>query len=203
MAEKQNSISTRILKSAETLFFKFGYSKATADEIAREAGVSKRTLYKYFNGKQLILEELVNTRLNFISSQMNIILESEHDFPEKLKNLMAVVTETIKDISLDFLDDLRRSLPAVWQKIYDYRKELVEKYYTKILVEGKKTGHFKPDLNIGVAVLLMINSMDLIINPPASGTFSPEIEQHIPVLSQEMFDELMNMIYNGILVKTT
>ncbi len=201
MIAESNNISNRILNSAKQLFFRYGYTKATTDEIAKEAGISKRTLYKYYPGKLQILESLIDIKLNYIHEQMNIITDSDMDFPDKLKSVMSIVAETLKEISREFLEDIRKSVPRVWKKIYNYRKELVEKYYTKILIEGKKSGHFKPEVNTCVAVLLMVNSMELIINPPEKGSLPEDLEHSIPMHSEELFDELLSLIYNGVLIK--
>ncbi|MFW5793157.1 MAG: TetR/AcrR family transcriptional regulator [Bacteroidota bacterium] len=201
--EDNNLISRRILNSAENLFFRYGFSKSTADEIAQEAGISKRTLYKYFGSKVIILEKLINYKLNYIHEQMQLILNSDYDFPEKLKQVMGIVADTLTYVSRDFLEDIRKSVPEVWMKIFDYRKELVEKYYTRILIEGKNAGHFKKDLNTGVAVLLMISAMDLIINPPPKGYLPPDLEKQVPLDSSVLFDEMLSLIYDGILTNNT
>ncbi|MBS4012659.1 MAG: TetR/AcrR family transcriptional regulator [Bacteroidetes bacterium] len=197
--EDKNTISSRILNSASVMFFKYGYSKSTADEIAREAGVSKRTMYKYYPGKSNILEHLIDMKISILHQQMQDILNSDFDFPEKLKKSVSTVTATLQEINRDFLDDIRKSVPEIWQKISDYKKELVEKYYTKILFEGKKSGHFKENINIGVAVLLMMNAMELILNPPAKGGLPEELEKHVPAKAEVLFDEVLELIYNGIL----
>ena len=38
-----------ILKAAKKLFSKFGFKKVSMDEIAREAGVTKKTVYANFS----------------------------------------------------------------------------------------------------------------------------------------------------------
>jgi AcrR family transcriptional regulator len=48
----------QILSLAKKRFERFGYNKTTVDEIANDAGVSKRTLYQEFESKEKILQEL-------------------------------------------------------------------------------------------------------------------------------------------------
>lgn len=199
MPIKNILIYNRVINSSEKLFSKYGFSKCTADEIAKEAGISKRTMYKYFKGKVAILEELINIRLNFIHEQMHLILGAHDDFPEKLKKIMGVVAESLKYVNRNFLEDIRRSVPDVWLKLSDYKKELVKTYYTKILIEGQKAGHFKKNINIGVAVLLMNSVFEHIINPPAQGYLPSEMEKEIPFESTVLFDKMITLIYEGIL----
>jgi AcrR family transcriptional regulator len=49
---------TQILTLAKKKFERFGFNKTTVDEIARDASISKRTLYQEFENKEKILEEL-------------------------------------------------------------------------------------------------------------------------------------------------
>jgi len=49
----------QIIEGARAVFLSQGFDRASMDEIARAAGVSKGTLYVYFNGKQRLFEELI------------------------------------------------------------------------------------------------------------------------------------------------
>ncbi|MEM9132718.1 MAG: TetR/AcrR family transcriptional regulator [Actinomycetota bacterium] len=49
----------RILDAASDLFVRFGYDKATVDEIARAAGVSKGMIYLHAASKQDLLEKVI------------------------------------------------------------------------------------------------------------------------------------------------
>jgi AcrR family transcriptional regulator len=53
-SEKRN----QVLTLAKRRFERFGFTKTTVDEIAKDAGISKRTLYQEFESKEKILEEL-------------------------------------------------------------------------------------------------------------------------------------------------
>jgi AcrR family transcriptional regulator len=48
-----------ILEAARKLFQRYGYRKTTMDEVARDAGITKPTVYSYFKGKKDILISLV------------------------------------------------------------------------------------------------------------------------------------------------
>lgn len=48
----------QVLEGARTVFLRDGYEGASVDDIAREAGVSKATLYSYFPDKRLLFVEI-------------------------------------------------------------------------------------------------------------------------------------------------
>ena len=48
----------QVLDGARTVFLRDGFERASVDDIAREAGVSKATLYAYFPDKRLLFMEI-------------------------------------------------------------------------------------------------------------------------------------------------
>lgn len=50
----------QVLEGARTVFMRDGYERASVDDIAREAGVSKATLYAYFPDKRLLFLEIAS-----------------------------------------------------------------------------------------------------------------------------------------------
>jgi AcrR family transcriptional regulator len=55
---RQGRKVTQVLDGARTVFLRDGFEGASVDEIAREAGVSKATLYSYFPDKRLLFMEV-------------------------------------------------------------------------------------------------------------------------------------------------
>ena len=53
----------QIINAARELFKNYGFKKVSMDEIARKAGVTKRTVYKYFASKQDLLKSFINEEL--------------------------------------------------------------------------------------------------------------------------------------------
>ena len=55
---RQGRKIAQVLEGARTIFMRDGFEGASVDEIAREAGVSKATLYSYFPDKRLLFMEV-------------------------------------------------------------------------------------------------------------------------------------------------
>jgi TetR/AcrR family transcriptional repressor of mexJK operon len=54
----------QILEAATGLFLAHGYLGTSMDEVAARAGVSKQTVYKHFEGKEKLFEEIVTTTVD-------------------------------------------------------------------------------------------------------------------------------------------
>ena len=53
----------QIIEAARRLFHQFGFKKVSMDEIAKEAGVTKRTIYMYFESKEELLKYFIQEEI--------------------------------------------------------------------------------------------------------------------------------------------
>lgn len=70
----------RIARSASELFVDVGYEAVTMEQIAARAGVSKRTLYKYFPVKEAILAHQLESELARDVARLDIRLDERAGF---------------------------------------------------------------------------------------------------------------------------
>lgn len=96
----------QIIEATRKLFYKYGFKRVSMDEIARESGVTKRTVYMYFNSKEEILKYFIN---------------------EEVQNMKKII-EDVEKQNLEFLD-------SVHQVIYKLLKYKHERKFLKIIVE--------------------------------------------------------------------
>jgi AcrR family transcriptional regulator len=57
--ERREARARRILDAASTLILRYGYDKTTIEDIAREAGVGKGTLYLHWNTREALFAALI------------------------------------------------------------------------------------------------------------------------------------------------
>jgi len=72
-------VRERIISYAREHFMHEGFSKVTLDEIATELGMSKKTLYKYFEDKEDLLRAGIEENLRNIAREIDAISTSEGD----------------------------------------------------------------------------------------------------------------------------
>jgi len=78
-----------ILQAARDVFFSSGFSRATIDDVAACAEVSKGTVYLYFESKETILAHLVLEGLDLLSEQLETAYAPKKDLPvdERIRRL--------------------------------------------------------------------------------------------------------------------
>lgn len=81
-----------ILISARELFTNYGYKKVSVDAIAKNANVTKKTVYSYFNDKESLLKSLIEEEL----MQMKNIITKYSDETDFFEGVNKVLYELLK-----------------------------------------------------------------------------------------------------------
>src|SRR3990167_3096833 len=78
----------KILYFTHAKFITEGFYKTTMDEIARDLQISKKTIYKHFDSKELLLEEVCSMRIGFMHEKIDEIVDSDDDTVTKFLKMI-------------------------------------------------------------------------------------------------------------------
>ncbi len=87
----------RIKKVALELVVQKGYGGASISAIAKEANVAEGYLYRYYNGKQDLIIDLLYSRINVLVEMLEKFINSCNDVKEIIKRLYKKIFEIAKD----------------------------------------------------------------------------------------------------------
>lgn len=80
-----------IMDSASKLFFEVGYHETGMDDIAKQIGVTKGTLYLYFNSKEELLNETCKRNMTLVEESLNSTISG--DFVESIEHFFETELE--------------------------------------------------------------------------------------------------------------
>jgi AcrR family transcriptional regulator len=116
----RNTIKERIFESALKLFSEKGYLGATTREIAKHAGIAELTLFRHFNTKEKLFQEVIN-KYSFLPTLKNLLLEvASLSYEEALKIIAKRFLENLsfkKDLIRIMLSEMHR-YPEQTQQVY-------------------------------------------------------------------------------------
>lgn len=144
----------QVIEGARMVFLRDGFEGASVDEIAREAGVSKATLYSYFPDKRVLFIEVATTECRR-QADMHM---AEVDLSEPPSVLLPRAGRKILDFMLsDFGQSVYRiavaeseRFPELGRKFYDTGPKLVRERLAIYLRAAVDRGELKID-DIGLA----------------------------------------------------
>lgn len=137
-----------ILNKASVLFFKYGFKIITMDDIASKLCISKRTIYKHFETKEILVVECVLYLLESFSKEVADIEILNKDPLERIILIYKKSFEFLKYFKPSFLDGLKRYYPSAFNQFEKYKINLVTETIYKLLNDAKNSGFIKEGVNL-------------------------------------------------------
>lgn len=153
------SIEDRIVKSASELFLKYGLRNVTMDDIANNLGISKKTLYKYYQNKN---EIVVNATIYSIKCHQNeqdkIVSQSSNAIDEMLQ-IMNYAKNLFTQMHATFILELNKYFPLAWKHFLKHKEDFIQKKIKNNLQRGIREGLYRSDINVVVITKLRMDQM--------------------------------------------
>jgi AcrR family transcriptional regulator len=88
-------LDRRIVDAALACYSRFGVRKSTLEDIAREAGVSRATIYRYFPSKDALLRVVISQEISRILGRFQAELSSDGPLSHRLAGAILVLEEEL------------------------------------------------------------------------------------------------------------
>jgi AcrR family transcriptional regulator len=151
----------KILDTAEGMFRKYGIRSVTMSDLARQLGMSKKTLYVHLENKRDLISKIMASH---IDREQQMILKCKAESENALDEMMRIslqVQETIKSINPSILFDLRKYHYPIWEQFEVFRKDFIYNIMRENMERGKEEGIYRADLNSDVISRIYISTVEL------------------------------------------
>jgi len=191
-----DEIKTRewILERSTDRFLSRGFSNFTMDDIARDAGVSKKTLYRLIPSKQGLIMMVLNRQIEIMEKKQQAVLESPSmDFKDRLEALFRIVSDFYSRIRVESFRDMVKFSPELWEMIRLRRAEALDGII-RLLEKGRVDGHIRNDISPGFLGRYFHSTIDSLLTPR---TMMEE-----DMTPNQLLDITWSLIFHGIQVST-
>lgn len=187
--EKPISSKEKIIQAAQREFMQFGYTKVTVDEVAKAAGVSKKTIYQYFNSKEDIFWEVLQCRKSEKMDMFQDIYDLDIDFLEKMRLIGYRNAKDLTNAPITFLKDLKRNAPELSLKVEELRRDSIVKVFEDFYTRGLNENYFRKDIPIKIVSEMYYAMMNHMF------TIAIDSNQHS---MEELYDYLSMIFFEGV-----
>lgn len=161
-------VRARIVAEARRHFLQHGFRGVTMSDLASELGMSKKTLYAHFLTKIELVEAVLRNKFDTIESDLaSINTASSTDFLAALQQMLACVQKHTDEVKPSFIRDVQRASPELFQFVEGRRRDLIQRYFGALFIEGRKRGMVRKDVPIEVIVAVLLAATQAIVNPRA------------------------------------
>lgn len=182
----------RILDTARRAFLAHGFDGTTMDELAGELGMSKKTLYLAFSGKEAMADALVAAKMAAVTSGIDAIMANpDAGFSARARLVLDHVMTELSSVSPIFLRDLQRSMPHIYRRIENVRRNVVPELWGRLIREGQAEGLVRDDVDPAFASEVMLHAVQGILHP---GTLD-----RLHLTPRQAFAKTTNLLLGGML----
>ena len=179
-----------ILKTALRLFRLYGLRAVTMDDIAKDAGMSKKTLYTWFNDKNAMVDALYRSIISIVDHHLNKIQAEEKNVVIRYVRIIDLALSAGDFVTDKVMQELKKYNPTTWKKLQYFTEKKLVTAIAGCIEEGSTQQYFQPIFNSNVMAMLCLSELD----------FLNEVQQkNIPALSiAETRQQLTRHLLNGI-----
>ncbi len=161
----------------------------TVESLAAKLGMSKKTIYKFFPTKEILIEKVVGYYTKIVEKKFRTVIASEMEPTEKFMTIMEFIMDTVGRISIDKMMDVKMRYPNIWKEIEDFRLAR-QNDFAKILIEAQEKGLARPDMDMKTVATIYMN----IVN----STFQPEFFLKNNLGTRDTIQIFVDMITRGL-----
>jgi AcrR family transcriptional regulator len=157
-------LKERILHKAEQLFFRFGVKSVTMDDIARELGVSKKTIYQHFPDKDEMVYQTVLLEMEKDQCEFETLRAGNYNAIERIMYGTEMMRLQFADMNPSLIYDIQKYHPRAWQVFQDHKHDFILNGIREELRQGVTEGLFRADLDVEVLARLRLEQFELGFN---------------------------------------
>ena len=138
----------RIMSKASDLFLKLGFKSVTMDDIAGEMCISKKTIYKYFCNKEILIEEstaMVHDEIHTIIEQ---IVAKNHNAIEENFEIRKMFKEMFKSADTSPIYQMKKHYPEIYAKVISREMEECNTLFKQNIEKGIEQGLYRKEIGV-------------------------------------------------------
>lgn len=136
------------MSKASDLFLKLGFKSVTMDDIAGEMCISKKTIYKYFCNKEILIEES-STRVHAeIHTIIEKIVAKNHNAIEENFEIRKMFKEMFQSLDNSPIYQMKKHYPEIHKKIVTREVEECNTVFKQNILKGIEQGLYRKEISI-------------------------------------------------------
>ena len=138
----------KIINKAKEMFLKLGFKSITMDDIACEMCISKKTIYKYFSNKDILIEESIDLVHKEVKETMDAIISKNYNAIEEKFEIKRMFREMFKSAESSPIYQLKKHYPDIYNKVLNIQVSICEDCFRKNILKGIKEGLYRENLDV-------------------------------------------------------
>lgn len=186
--DKVMELRETILEGTVAVFNQKGL-KFTMDDIAKQLGMSKKTIYTVFEDKESLLLDMVRYMFDSIKESEQKVLEDDGlSTLEKIRKILGVLPEGYSTVDFGQLYQLKEKYPKIYKKVEE-RLETGWEATIALIEQGITEGVVRP---------IQIPIVKMMLEASVEQFFQRDILIRNQISYGDALEEVVNILVDGI-----
>ena len=151
------------IEKAGKILLRLGIRSVTVDDIARELGVSKKTIYVYFKNKKDLVLTILNHKLEKDKEKLRQSVEEAENAIDELLIMSKYIEEEFYSINPSILHDIQKYHSEAWAALEKHKWTFVLNGIQNNILRGIEEGIYHDQIDSLIISRLYVGKCDLIM----------------------------------------
>jgi AcrR family transcriptional regulator len=175
-AEHRATTHRRIVRAAERCFLEFGPARTTMVDVAREAGVSRPTVYRYFRDRDAVVLEVLTRRVRAALGHAGRLLQDGAGLERSLQDVIPLLVARGRNDPMMRALVLEDDQDGSDLELFSVALELSSEFWEPVLVAAQRRRELREDLDVDeVCAWLAEMLMFLVSRTERAGALDSEV----------------------------
>ena len=180
-----------IIDVAYRLFREQGFSAVSVGSICAEAAVSRVTFYKYYSGKNALLQEIVTEQKNRVRAEFENLLARQCSLREAAEAVFALQKQSFEELySAAFLRDIEENTDLELERFFHELNEEKYAFMRGFFHTLQQRRLIQPDLPVEL-IDLFIRQADILMRHPQLTALYAAAPQKLP-------QDILGLLLHGL-----
>ncbi len=163
------------LLQALSVYMRLGIKSVTMDELARQLGISKKTIYTFVKDKNDLVMQCIQLAQTNEECEIKAISDIEENAIDELLKVGELVAQRLRSVHPSIFFDLQKYHPDAYKILSEHRNKLIIRSVTSNLKKGKQQGLYRNNINEDILSKMYVSFIDVLfqgdIFPTSSYSF--------------------------------
>lgn len=144
------------LKRVEDQFMRYGIKSVTMDDVARELGISKKTLYLFVDNKDDLVNKVLERHILEEKQMCRQLSGTAANAIEEMFLVMDANSQQLQQMKANIVYDLQKYHRDGWEKIQHFQRDFLYGVVRSNLERGIREGLYRSDFDVDIIAKLHI-----------------------------------------------
>ena len=154
--------SNKIAEKASELFLKYGFRTVSMDDIAVHLGIAKKTIYKFFENKNALVESFIEKETLENSNNCNVLISQSNNSIVELFFIMVYAQRLYLRFNFSMIHDLERNHHSAYLLLKQHKNEFMFQSIKTSIEKGIKQQLYQHNFKVDKMAKFFLESLKII-----------------------------------------